>query len=122
MEDMVKRVTVALTLAVVLALAAVTWAEPEKPNRGDQQLKNVTGQVMDRSDHPLENAIVYLQDSRTLAVKTFITDGTGGYRFHGLNPNTDYQLHAEYKGQKSDTKTVSAFDSRTNVTLHLRIK
>jgi protocatechuate 3,4-dioxygenase beta subunit len=118
----VKRVTVALTLAAMLALAVVASAEPEKRNRGDQQLKNVTGQVLDRSDHPLENAIVYLQDSRTMAVKTFITDGTGAYRFHGLNPNTDYQVHAEYKGQKSDTKTVSAFDSRTNLTLHLRIK
>jgi len=118
----VKRVIVSLTLAVLLCMASASWAEPEKANRGEQQLKNVTGQVLDRSDHPLENAIVYLQDSRTMAVKTFITDGSGAYRFHGLNPNIDYQLHAEYKGQKSDTKTVSAFDSRTNVTLHLRIK
>ena len=116
-----KRVTVMLTLAVMLFVAAAAWAIPEK-NRNEQQLRNVTGQVMDRSDHPLENAIVYLQDSRTMAVKTFITDSTGAYRFHGLSPNTDYQIHAEYKGQKSDTKTVSAFDSRTNVTLHLRIK
>ena len=116
-----KRAMVAMTLAVMV-LAALAWAEPEKPNRGDQQLRNVSGQVMDRNDHPLENAIVYLQNSRTLAVKTFITDGTGAYRFHGLSPNTDYQIYAEYKGQKSDTKTVSAFDSRTNVTLHLRIK
>jgi hypothetical protein len=119
----VKRVTVVVTLAVMLVAVAAVWATPEdKKDRSDQQLKNVTGEVMDRSDHPLENAIVYLQNSRTMAVKTFITDGSGAYRFHGLSPNTDYQIHAEYKGQKSDTKTVSAFDSRTNVTLHLRIK
>ena len=119
---MVKPATAVATLAVMLALAARTWAEPQKSKGGDQQLRNVTGQVMDRNDRPLENAIVYLQNSRTLAVKTFITDNTGAYRFHGLSPNTDYQVYAEYKGQKSDTKTVSAFDSRTNVTLHLRIK
>jgi len=119
----VRRLTVVLTLAVTLALAVVASAASEdKKNRGDQQLRNVTGQVIDRGDHPLENAVVYLQNSRTLAVKTFITDNTGNYRFHGLAPNTDYQIHAEYKGQKSDTKTVSAFDSRTDVTLHLRIK
>jgi hypothetical protein len=118
----VKRSGVALALAVVLCVSALAWAQPEKQNRGDQQLKNVTGEVLDRADHPIENAIVYLQDSRTMAVKTFITDNTGNYRFHGLSPNIDYQVHAEYKGQKSDTKTVSAFDSRTNVTLHLRIK
>jgi carboxypeptidase family protein len=119
----VKWVTCALMLAAILASATLALAGPqEKKNRNEQQLKDVTGQVMDRSDHPLENAIVYLQDSRTMGVKTFITDTTGGYRFHGLSPNTDYQIHAEYKGQKSDTKTVSAFDSRTNITLHLRIK
>jgi len=119
----VKRVTVVLTLAAMLMLMLGASATPEdKKNRNEQQLKNVTGQVLDRSDHPLENAIVYLQNSRTMAVKTFITDNTGAYRFHGLSPNTDYQIHAEYKGAKSDTKTVSAFDSRTDVTMHLRIK
>jgi len=86
-----------------------------------QQSRNLSGQVLTPSDQPLPSAVVYLKNTKTLAVKSFITENDGGYRFHALAPNVDYEVYAEYQGKKSSTKTVSAFDSRANVTLNLHI-
>ena len=54
-------------------------------------------------------------------IKSFITEKDGGYRFHNLTPNIDYEIYAEYQGQKSGAKTLSSFDNRNNVTLNIRI-
>jgi len=35
--------------------------------------------------------------------------------------NVDYEVSAQYKGHKSDTKTVSQFDNRQQLNLNLRI-
>lgn len=114
----------AITLAGVLVLLTVLSAALAAQGRGrdNQQTRTVTGQVLDRNDHPLPDAVVYLQNSKTMTVKTFITDAQGNFRFHALSPNADYQIYAEYKGQKSETKTLSSFDSRPNVTIYLHIK
>ncbi len=113
--------TATISLVVVLALAlAAPAAHGKKPET--PQLRTLTGQVLDSADHPLADAIVYLENTKTLAVKTFITDESGNYRFHALAQNTDYHVYAEYKGTKSDKKTLSGFDSRANVTIYLRIK
>jgi hypothetical protein len=83
--------------------------------------RNVTGQVLSKADQPLSEAIVYLKNTKTLTIKSFITEKDGGYRFHGLTPNVDYEIYAEYQGQKSCAKTLSSFDNRNNVTLNIRI-
>jgi hypothetical protein len=85
------------------------------------QGRNVTGQVLSKSDQPLSEAIVYLKNTKTLTIKSFITEKDGGYRFHNLTPNIDYEIYAEYQGQKSGAKTLSSFDNRNNVTLNIRI-
>ncbi len=110
-------ISLALVLALAFAIPAAHAKKPETP-----QLRTLTGQVLDSADHPLADAIVYLQNQKTQAVKTFITDATGNYRFHALAQNTDYQVYADYKGMKSEKKTLSGFDSRPTVTIYLRIK
>ena len=102
---------------ILLSLLAAGAAAP----KNEPQTRTLTGQVTDKADAPLSGAIVYLQNTRTQQVKTFITDGGGNYRFSYLSPNVDYQIRAEYQGHKSDTKTVSSFDSRSNVVMHLKI-
>ena len=42
-------------------------------------------------------------------------------RVPGLDPNADYELHAEKEGAKSATRTVSSFDSRKDIVLNLKI-
>ena len=43
----------------------------------------LTGRVIDRQDAPLPSAVVYLANTRTRAVKTFIVGQDGNYRFPG---------------------------------------
>src|SRR5690242_478122 len=108
---------------VLAALAGTGWAQSfgvADKNSGDQG-RNVTGQLLTKSDTPLSEAIVYLTNTKTLTIKSFITEKDGGYRFHGLSQNVDYEIYADYRGQKSSTKTISSFDNRNNITLNIRI-
>ncbi len=108
----------AAIVALVLTLLPIVMAASHK---NEPQTKTLTGQVTDKADAPLPGAVVYLQNSRTQAVKTFITGRDGNYRFSALSPNVDYQVYAEYQGHRSDSKTLSSFDSRSNVVLHLKV-
>ena len=104
--------------ALVSASLAQSFAVADKS--GDHG-RNVTGQVLTKSDSPISEAIVYLKNTKTLTIKSFITEKDGGYRFHGLSQNVDYEIYADYRGQKSSTKTISSFDNRNNITLNIRI-
>lgn len=90
--------------------------------RGAQAMRTVTGHVLNRADKPLRGAIVYLKNTKTLAIKTYISEPDGSYRFSALSPNVDYELYADYEGARSDTKTLSAFDSRKQLDVTLRIR
>jgi len=79
------------------------------------------GQVFNRNDKPVSEAIVYLKNTRTLVVKTYIAGQDGGYRFPALSPNVDYQIFAEHAGKRSGVKTLSAFDSRREARINLKI-
>jgi hypothetical protein len=65
--------------------------------------------------------VVYLSNTRTHAVKTYIVGPDGSYRFPELAPNVDFEVYAQYKGQKSDTKAVSQFDDHRQINIVLRI-
>lgn len=79
------------------------------------------GKVLDQQDNPVVDAVVYLTNTRTHAVKTYIVGQDGTYRFPGLS-TVDYEVYAQSSGQKSDTKSVSQFDDRPQVYVDLRIK
>jgi len=81
----------------------------------------LTGQVLDHHDNPDTDAVVYLTNLRTHAVKSYIVGPDGAYHFPELSPNIDYEVYAQYKGQKSETKTVSQFDDRKQVNIILRV-
>jgi hypothetical protein len=86
-----------------------------------QATRTLQGQVVKGGDVPIPGAVVYLKNTKTLAIRTFISDGSGNYRFTSLSPNVDYEVYAEFQGNKSDTKTLSAFDSRSTATINLKI-
>ncbi|HWW24143.1 MAG TPA: carboxypeptidase-like regulatory domain-containing protein [Edaphobacter sp.] len=81
----------------------------------------VQGRVMDKSDGLLQGAVVYLKDGHSLAVKSFISNEQGTYRFGQLAQNTDYEIWAERDGKKSQVKTISSFDSKNQIYIDLRI-
>jgi len=111
------RVVVLVLLVGLSAVAAGYAKDKEKDSAG----RLLTGKVLDRHDNPLADSIVYLANTRTRAVKSYIVGADGGYRFPELSPNLDYEVYAQYRGQKSDTKTVSQFDDRKQVNIILRI-
>jgi hypothetical protein len=106
-----------LLAAILLAAMAASQAADKKDQ---QQGRLLYGKVLDQQDNPVPNAVVYLTNSRTHAVKTYIIGEDGTYRFPGL-ANVDYEVYAQYNGHKSDTKSVSQFDERSQVYVDLKI-
>jgi Carboxypeptidase regulatory-like domain len=106
-----------LLLFVGLAMASSPFDKKDKGENG----RLLTGRVTDRQDNPLPDAVVYLSNPRNRSMKTFIVGPDGTYRFPALSPNIDYEVYAQYKGKKSDTKTVSQFDNRPQVNINLKI-
>ncbi len=110
---------------LLLVFSTWVWAEPA-PQFGARQPKGdgtrlLTGKVLDHGDNPIQDAVVYLTNTRTRAVKTYIVSSDGTYRFPSLQPNIDYEVYAQHKGRKSETKTVSQFDDRSQVSINLKI-
>lgn len=82
----------------------------------------LTGKVLDKQDNPITDAVVYVTDTRTRAVKTYIVGPDGVYRFPALATNVDYEIYAQSNGKSSDTKRMSQFDDRKVVDIVLRIE
>jgi len=108
------RRTVAATLPVAFLLAISALLA-----QGDT--RTVRGTVVDKQENPIASAIVHLKNTRTMDVRTYITDESGAFRFSGLDPNVDYELHAEHNDLTSNTRTISSFDTRKEITVPLKV-
>lgn len=106
----------AALFAIVLLCAGGVLAQ-----KGESRLRTVHGTVISKDENPVGTAIVQLKNSRTQAVQTRITDETGRYRFSGLDPNVDYEIHAEQGDFTSGTRTLSSFDSRKEIEITLKL-
>jgi hypothetical protein len=105
-------------LAALLFCTAATFAQKKK---GQDQTRNVQGTVSGSDDSAVDGARVYLENTKTLQVRTFYTQKDGSYYFHELSPDVDYKLRAEYEGVTSPTKTLSSFDTRKDAVLNLKL-
>jgi Carboxypeptidase regulatory-like domain len=115
-------------IAAILLAAGVLFATPTARatavfQRGAQgEARTLVGHVVDDREQPVQKAIVYLKNTKNLAIKTYISEPDGTFRFSGLAPNIDYEVYAEHEGGRSDVKTLSGFDSRRQVSMTLKIK
>ncbi len=116
-QSVIKAVTVACALLVILG--SVCNATPDKKDKAVGRL--LFGKVLDPQDNPLPDAVVYVTNTRTRAVKTYIVGPDGTYRFPALSTAVDYEVYAQYKSRKSETKSVSQFDDRSQVYLDLKV-
>jgi hypothetical protein len=111
-------VTLVTMSALLLAFASQAFAADKKDKPVGRLLY---GKVLDHDDNPVPNAVVYVTNTRTRAVKTYIIGPDGTYRFPALNNSVDYEVYAQFNGKKSDAKSVSQFDDRSEVYLTLKI-
>jgi hypothetical protein len=110
---------VASTTAILLVFSLAASAAPDKKDKQVGRL--LFGKVLDPQDNPVPDAVVYVTNTRTRAVKTYIVGKDGSYRFPALSSAIDYEVYAQFDGKKSDTKSVSQFDDRSQVYLVLKV-
>jgi hypothetical protein len=106
------------TAFVLLLTAGLAMAQSSKK---ETTLRTVLGAVTDKSDSPLPGGVVFLKNLRTGSINSRFADQEGNYRFSGLDPNAEYEIHAELNGAKSPTKTISPLDGRKEILMNLKI-
>jgi len=119
-RDLAHRARIAglmILLAVGLAVASSISARAAQ----EVELRTVHGSVVDKDENPVPSSVVYLKNVKTQGVKTYIADDSGNYRFSGLDPNVDYEIHAEHNDLESATRNISSYDSRRDVNLVLKL-
>jgi len=124
---LMKKAIIAASLLVMLSASVFSTSVLAAPapqfgrNPKQDKTRLLTGNLLDGGDNPLPNAVVYLTNTHTRSVKTYIVGPDGAYRFPALQPSIDYEVYAQYNNRKSGTKTVSQFDDRPQVYISLKI-
>lgn len=116
-----RRSLLVLAVAVTAPVTAHAQLRGLKRKKKVDPTRTVKGQVTDENEDGIR-AIVQLKNTRTLDVKSFHTNDAGQFYFHGLDLNVDYELKALAEGKQSKTRTVSSFDSRTELIYNFKLK
>ena len=134
--------TVKLAVALAAVAGALTWLiaqpppapqEADKSRTGivstgksqpkeDANQRSVEGLVTDAAHNPIAKAIVQLKDTRTLQIRSFVTQDDGTYRFAGLRNDVDYEIKAVVGEQSTSTKRISSFESRKVIPVNLALE
>ena len=110
-----------LLLACTFAVSGHAQEQTKEQKRAEAQLKVLHGSVIDKDENPVPSGIVYLKNVKSQAVRTYIADDSGNYRFSGLDPNVDYEIHAEHNDLTSPVRTISSFDDRRDIEVTLKL-
>lgn len=116
----IPRSAVLILLMFLTAFPAVAQQTKDQ-KKAEAQLRTVHGLIEDKDEDPVPASVVYLLNVKTQAVRTSFADEKGLYRFSGLDPNVDYEIHAEHEDMTSSTRTISSFDSRRDIEVNLKV-
>jgi Carboxypeptidase regulatory-like domain len=109
-------------LAVLLLGASMGAAQDSKPKKGESQPRSLTGVVTLPNDKPASRAVVLLENTKTKSIVSFYTQPDGTYFFRELSPDVDYKVTARLGDSASSTRTLSAFDSRKDAVINLKLE
>lgn len=85
-------------------------------------MRTVSGTVLDANSAAVADATVFLQDQKTKTIRSYTTPPNGRFYFAQVNMTDNYDLWAEKNKQKSDTKVISSWDTRTAFVINLKLK
>ena len=81
----------------------------------------VDGKVLDKTDGPIAGAVVFIKDTHSQAIRTYICDQEARFHFGQLAQSTDYEIWAESNGVRSHSKSISSFDSKNEYNFTLKV-
>jgi Carboxypeptidase regulatory-like domain len=110
------RLTAILSLVLSSVFGAGIFAQKNEP-----PVRTVHGEVVDKDNNPISTAVVQLRNLKTQMIQSYISDDKGEYRFSGLDPNLDYEIHAETRDMTSTEHRISSFDTRKDIDLLLKV-
>jgi hypothetical protein len=115
-----RRVLIGAAMLLLLSVPLCAQSREKKAEEATAP-RDLTGVVFDKAHQRIPGAIVYLKNTRSLAINTYITVDDGSYRFNHLSPDVEYQVRAESNGHKSDVKTLGSFDTHKRPHINLKL-
>ncbi len=110
-----------LKLAAGLALVASAFALLGRAQSSASETRSVSGVVRSASGEPVPGAVVQIEDTKTLQVRSFVTQEGGKYHFASLSTNVAYEIRASFRGASSKTKTLSEFNGAKEPVVDLKL-
>lgn len=107
----------AACIALVLLGAGLCAQQKDE----DTNTRTVEGLVTNAGDQPVAKAVVQLKNTKTLQIRSFITQDDGTYHFAGLGGDVEYQLKADHEGASSSWKTLSVFNTKKAAVINLKL-
>ena len=107
-------------LGFLLCALALPAQDRAKLNQ-DPNIRSVSGTVTDTNTRPVAGAVVQLKDTKSLLIRSYITQQDGKYHFAGLSTNIDYELKAEHDGAVSGIKRLSLFSGNRAPVVNLKL-
>jgi hypothetical protein len=99
---------------------------PVLPPPGQTQIppntRVIEGIVHDANGAAAAGAVVLLKDTKTLQIRSYITQQDGSYHFYGLSTDINYEVRAADQNMTSPSKLVSVFDSHKFIKVNLKLK
>src|ERR1700730_7892741 len=111
-----------LKLAGVVCIAVAAFTTAVIAQNDDTGLRSVQGVVTDASGKPVAGAVVQLKDTKSLQIRSYVTEADGSYHFGGLSTNVEYELQANKDSVTSGKKTLTVFNTKKAATVNLKLK
>src|SRR6185436_2913654 len=92
-----------------------------RPDTGPKP-KTIRGTVQTADGKAIDGAHVLVRDVKSNVTRTITTNAEGIYNGAGFPSNADYEVTAEFQGEISDKKSISAFLDREDNVLNFQLK